>query len=118
MTPSTNKTTGRLLVQVRFLLLFIQPWDIALFACVCVCALACPARPGLRRPRFPVGTADIPALVNQAPPRCASPVSEKADFGEAKQKPEVLRGTDVEEEEVGGGENRRLFVLRLYIMHK
>lgn len=48
---------------------------------LCVCALACPGHPGLRRSRFPVGTTDIPALVNQAPPHHESPVSEKADFG-------------------------------------
>lgn len=64
----------------------------------------CPRHPALRRSRFPVGTADIPALVNQAPPRCTSPVSESS-FREAKQKPEVLRGTEVEEER--GKERRR-----------
>lgn len=35
----------------------------------------------MRRSRFPVGTADIPALVNQAPPRSASPVSERRISG-------------------------------------
>lgn len=69
----------------------------ARFVRACVRALACPGHPGLRRSRFPVGLAEIPALGNQAPPRRASPVSEKADFGEAKQKPEVLRGTDLDE---------------------
>ncbi len=46
----------------------------------------------------------------------------KGGFREAKQKPEVLRGTDVEEEEEGGKDegriNRLVFVGRLYIMHK
>lgn len=47
----------------------------------------------------------------------------KGGFREAKQKPGVLRGTDVEEEEGGGRRwrqegNSRVFVGRLYIMHK
>lgn len=48
---------------------------------MCVCALACPGHPGMRRSRFPVGTTDIPALVNQAPPHCASAVSERRISG-------------------------------------
>lgn len=73
--------------------------------CVCARLIACPGHPALRRSRFPVGTADIPALVNQAPPSCASPVSESS-FREAKQKLEVLRGTEVEERRRGRREVR------------
>lgn len=72
----------------------------------------------LKRSRFPVGTADIPALVNQAPLLVARLLFrlKKRDFGEAKQKLEVLRGTE------GGGlrgsGERRETDACLYIMHK